>query len=322
MKIDIYVGNPPYQEETGAGSIITGKKPVYHNFINLALDMDLRYICMIIPSRWTNGGIGLDHFRSRMESKGKHIRHIVDYMEWDIPVFESAMIAGGVMYFIYDGQYTGKCLYKNISKYNENEMYRSLIWKPTFIRNNKLLSVVLCVKSYNEVTMNNYCRYNAFGLESYERGDETGELRLLSSKEKSGISVQKIKCGIDLINQYKIAISGTTPGGGAVNKDGKYKVLALTTILKPLEVCTGTYIVLSNNWSLSQAEYILRYIRTKFVRALIQATISSMHITPYSFTYVPIPDFGIEPTDENLYRKYNLSQEDVEYIENSIKDWK
>lgn len=321
MNIDVVIGNPPYQEETGAGTVVTGKKPIYQEFILNSLSWCDSYICMIIPSRWVMNGIGLKQMYNAFEDLSSHIRYIVDYMSWDNAIFgDKVQIAGGVMYFLIDKNYEGDCEYTNIDKANISKLKRRLLFTPTFIRNNELVSICHKVQELKEDTLIDMCRTNTFGLESFCRGTEIGETELLTSSGWYRIQRDKISCGIGSVDKYKLAISGTTPGGGASGIKGMYKVLASIIPLNKGQICTNTYITIGNFDTEDELVNIMGYLKTKFVRALIFATVSSMHIIPYSFTYVPIPKGKC--TDEQLYNKYNLSTKEINYIEKTIKAWR
>ena len=79
MTFDVIIGNPPYQMST-AGSVESQAIPIYHKFVEQSIKLSPRYLCMITPARWLNGGFGLDNFRNKMLSDEK-ISIIHDFME-------------------------------------------------------------------------------------------------------------------------------------------------------------------------------------------------------------------------------------------------
>ena len=68
-----------------------------------------------------------------------------------------------------------------------------------------------------------------------------------------------------------------------------------------------------------EAENCMSYIKTKFLRFLCQPTIVSPDVSNRTFDLVPLQDFSHPWTDEMLYQKYGLTDEEVSFIESMIR---
>lgn len=121
---------------------------------------------MIIPSRWFNGGKGLDDFRSSM-LKDTCVSHIVDCADSKDCFPGGVDIPGGICYFLWEREYSGQCSVTNIMKGGEQiTADRVFDEYPTFIRNNNAVSVVRKVVSKHEQMFNKIVSSRKpFGLE-------------------------------------------------------------------------------------------------------------------------------------------------------------
>ena len=85
------------------------------------------------------------------------------------------------------------------------------------------------------------------------------------------------------------------------------------------EVVTETYLVVATFDTQEEAENCSAYLKLKFPRFLLRLTYSSMNVNRANFIFVPTQDFSESWSDEKLYKKYHLSQEEIDYIESLIK---
>lgn len=330
MEIDTIIGNPPYQEELGGGTVITSKRPLYQQFVERSLEISSRHVCMIIPSRWVGRGIGLADLYSLFESYRDKITDIVDYLNTNNDVFQNVQVAGGIMYFNIDKQRavreseaTCNCL--NIQGENRHREQRILKFEPAFVRDNMLNRIVEKVSRLKEQTLESKCKYTPFGIGTNEVGlsevDENRKADYYKTITSTGwvyVPRENVTKGKELIDKYKVAISGTISGGGRLRQDNCYKVIGTTMVLSPGEICTGTYLTVGGYDTRDVALEVEKYIRTKFIRALILSTFFSMHFVPRSLLYVPEPDLTTEISDLALYIKYGLDMDEVDYIERII----
>ena len=92
-------------------------------------------------------------------------------------------------------------------------------------------------------------------------------------------------------------------------------------VIEPNEITTFSYLIIGSFDNKQEAQNLRAYLKTKFARFLVLQAISSINITKEKFQYLPIQDFSKELTDEELYKKYNLSSEEISHIEQLIKEF-
>ena len=90
-------------------------------------------------------------------------------------------------------------------------------------------------------------------------------------------------------------------------------------VIEPNEVCTETYLVIGVFEDKISALHMESYLKTKFLRFLLLQSLTSIHITKGCFQFVPLQDFSKPWTDEELYKKYNLTEEEIAFIESMIR---
>jgi site-specific DNA-methyltransferase (adenine-specific) len=317
MKFDVIIGNPPYQLSDGGFG--RSASPIYHKFVQQAKKLNPRYLVMIIPSRWFAGGKGLDDFRTEMLNDDR-IRKIVDFEDAS-ECFPGVDIAGGICYFLWEKDSTGPCEIINMHNGKEAVSTRKLNEFNTFIRHGKAVPIIRKVLSLNEKSMSEQVSSRKpFGLPTNARPLKKGDLVLKWNNGEGPYEREKIEVGSDLIDKWKVITSKVSyDHAGQPDKNGMRKVLSIVDILPPKYICTETYIIVGSYKNKKQAENMIHYLKTKFVRFLVSQMSFSQDITKDRFYFVPVLDMSEEWTDEKLYKRYNLTKEEIDFIESKIR---
>lgn len=321
MKFDVVIGNPPYQLSTGGGGKGSGTAiPIYDKFINQAIKLNPRYLSMIVPARWYSGGRGLEAFRKQMLSDKKIIK-LVD-IEDSKECFPGVDVAGGICYFLWSKENkNNECLVENHFNSKIVSKYRILDEYDIFIRNNLAIDIVK--KVLNESKDFYSAKVSAvslFGLNTNAQFSQHGDINVRYSGGMAKCMRSDIRAGFDILNKYKVIISAASyDHGGQPDKDGKRRILSRVEILPPDCVCTSTYIVVDSFDKEEDAKNLTQTLKTMFVRFLLAQVCISQHISRETFKFVPVFDNSKPWTDEELYAKYDLTNEEIEFIESMIK---
>ena len=321
MKFDVVIGNPPYQVSDGGGRGDSAK-PIYNLFIEQAKRLNPRYLIMIVPARWYSGGKGLDDFRNNMIADTS-ISELHDFPETQ-DCFPGLNIRGGVCFFLRDINYHGPCKVVNYKAGKPISIATRFLREErsnVFIRYNIGSEIFNKVKKFNEKTMNYVVSSRKpFGLESNfndfkNKKDNEHNIRLYRFGEDGYVNINQIPKGHSMINKIKVICSKASPGGD----EYPHKIISEPIIAGKESAATETYLIINTFDNIDEAENFVTYMKTKFFRFLMGMIKNTQNISKKVYSFVPLQDFSKPWTDEELYKKYNLNQEEIDFIESMIK---
>lgn len=340
FKFDVVIGNPPYQEEaTGDG---TQAPPIYHKFMEEAYKIANR-VSFITPARFLyNAGATPKAWNKKM-LKDKHLK--VEYYEQDSSkVFRNTDIKGGVAVTYRDTDAD----FGAIRVFTAFQELDSIIKKVVDTNSKSFSSIIYGqeIHKYTEklhedhpVAESRLSKNHKYDIKTsaFDRVD----FIFFNEKPNDGYSYVQflgfqnnrrvykwvrrdyISKHVSL-NKYKVFIP-------AVNGSGVFgEVLSLPLIGAPSIGSTQTFLTIGSFDSKEEAEAVLKYIYSKFVRALLGVLKVTQHITAEKWKYVPLQDFtstsdidwtkSIHEIDQQLYKKYGLDEKEIEFIESHVKE--
>lgn len=327
MKFDVIIGNPPYQMSDGGGNGASAK-PIYQLFVQSAKKLNPRYITMITPSRWFTGGKGLDEFRDEMLHDNR-IRVIHDYPEAS-DCFSGVQIKGGVSFFLWCREEHGECsVYSHKGTEVSKPIIRPLLENgcDTFIRYNEAVSILHKVMAFHESSMENLVSTRLpFGLPNTFKGNKCknspSDLRVYVSgndREIRGtvsyMPENQVIRGREMIPWHKVYIAKAGSGSDSF----PHPILPRPFYGEPNTVCNESYLVIGKFKDKKECENVMSYIATKFFRFLVLLKKSTQNAAKGVYRLVPQQDFSKPWTDTELYAKYGLTEEEINFIESMIK---
>lgn len=320
MKFDVIIGNPPYQLSDAGDS--TGASPIYHHFIEQAKKLNPRFLLMIVPARWYSGGKGLDEFRNEMLND-ERLSEIHDFPETS-DCFPGVNIRGGVCYFLWEKDHKGNCKITTHKAGNVGEsVERPLLEKGSevFIRYNEAISILRKVRKFNEESFSNVVSSRKpFGLATnFSDFDKVKsakkDIYLYRFGENGYVGKDQIEKNQEWVKNYKVLVPKASPGGDSY----PHGVLSSPLLSPPNSCCSETYIVIAPSSSELKCKNIISYLRTRFARFLILLIKNTQDVPKKVYSFVPMQDFSESWSDEKLYKKYGITEKEIEFIESMVR---
>lgn len=320
MQFDVIIGNPPYQLAGGAGG--SSASSIYHLFVEQAINLEPRYLSMVIPSRWMAGGRGLGEFRNQMLNSGK-LGHLTDFSD-SKEAFPGVQIKGGICYFLWDRDHQGNCDVELIVGGKEKlQKNRKLGEFDVFIRDERstiILQKVLSQssKSLAEMVSNR----EPFRLESNfsnfrvrPNQDDIALYRIGKGKRRvDWVARSSITKSEDLIDSWKLFV----PKAYGAGESYPHQILGVPILAGPPSVCTGSYLVVPVDTQ-EAARSLLSYYSTRFFRFIVSLRKITQDAFSHMYGWVPQQDWDRIWSDEILYEKYGITNEEIAYIESRIR---
>lgn len=313
-KANVVVTSPPFQVFDGGG-LGSSATPVYHRYIQAIFESlpALEEAVFLIPSRWINGGKGLDDFRNFMASLGG-FRLIRDYPD-SLELINSVKLAGGLCICHWKSGYQGMTTWEYVQKGNIIKSQRDLrTLSSAFVRDPLSLGIAQKIENNFDRKLSDAMRpRNYYKIPSnYESKD--GDVLVFCSQGLQKIDSKKLNDKD--ISKYKVVLSkASNESAGKVDSNGQKRVFAKIEILEPNVVCTESYLVMYENSDINHCKSFQDYLKSKIVRFLVNIVLPTQNISRKSFVYVPewYPGFDYS------YEAFGLSEKERKYIEQVIK---
>ena len=340
VKFGAVIGNPPYQEiiSKSKGNSSLGKQ-LFPNFIKLSIELTDRYSSLITPSKWFTADAQDNSFpklREYLTDSKSFIR--INVITNGGKLFQGAEL-GSINYYLYDKQYLG-----DVEFCNDED--GSVVTRPLFEKGmsqiiplNSMVSILnKVINSEDFVSMTTITKgRNAFGLTGKEANNITTEyskeddFEVRCSYERIRyISKNKITKNVKLANKYKVFMSKANGAAGILGGKEQVSILGKPYLGSKGTICTDSLIPIGEFDNEIEMNNLYKYLQTKFLRFMVGVLKSSQNIYQIVYKFVPIQDFTeesyidwskpIADIDEQLFDKYNFSEEEREHIKKSIKD--
>lgn len=352
MKFDFVIGNPPYQEMMEG----TSDNPVYDKFFDASFEVSNK-VELITPARFLfNAGKTPKTWNAKM-LEDEHYK-VLYYEQVSGKVFPGTDIKGGVAITYYDSQKTigpigtftsyGE-LNSILKKVNPvglpfscvaDSVYAPESYKFTDVlyqEHPEILEMTISVKGKEvpliskghnyDLTSNILDKLNNIVFFTEKPNDSNEYIRILGllNKKREYMWIRKDYIREhDNLNYYKVILPKSN-GSGAIGE-----VLSTPLVGTPLVGHTQSFISIGKIDNSIEADNLLKYIKSKFARTMLGILKITQDNKKDTWKYVPMQDFSensdidwsvsIADIDRQLYKKYGLSQEEINFIETNVKE--
>jgi len=314
------VMNPPYQMNDGGGTG-SSAKPIYNLFIEGVIDnLNPDHLVSINPSKWMCGGKGLDTHRERMmnDHRMKKIVHFTGERE----IFPTVSIKGGVNFFHWQKDYNGTCEFSH----DNTTSHRYLNQYDIIVQDNNAMSILEKVMGKSSKWISDTClSRNPFSVVSNFSNWKDNGIKCIAIKQSEHyVTPDAFTDKGNVLGKWKVCTSKATVEGSTFTGDVRsYFTKNSMFIVEPNAICTETYLVVNAFDTKRDAEHFISYMKTKFFRFMLAMRLPTQNISKSCFAWVPdVEDYSAPWTDAELYKKFNLSRQEIAYIESKIKEIK
>ncbi len=337
MKFDYVIGNPPYQESSEG----TSDKPIYNYFMNEAYKVSEK-VELITPARFLFNTGKTPKIWNQQMLYDKHLK-VLHYEQDSSRVFSNTDIKGGVAVTYRDATRNFGAIevfthFKELEslkkKVNGEKSLSELIYAPESYKFTKQIHEDISdIKDYlsnghdYDLTTNIFDKLADIAFFDKIPNDGNEYIQIYGRKNNERIYMHIRKDYIiehENLLKWKVFLPKSN-GSGAIGE-------ALSTPLCGTPLCghTQSFISIGSFDTQSEAEACLKYIKSKFARSCLGILKVTQDNKKATWRYVPLQNFttdsdidwsvSIPEIDKQLYKKYNLTQEEIDFIESHVKE--
>lgn len=338
MKFDIVVGNPPYQESRED----TRDDAVYNYFYDLAATIAPKY-ALISPARFLfNAGSTDKNWNAKMLAD-EHLK-VLFYEQNSANVFPGTDIKGGVAVLYRDIEEK----FGAIGTFTSFEELNSIVRKVEPLTSKTLDTIITGqgIYRFTEKMYQDHPEVSDILPDSHQFDISTGvfgtldEILFFPSEPEDGHEYIKMLGRYkservwryirkDYVNEPKgfdkwRVILPNANGSGVLGE-----TLSTPLIGEPLIGFTQTFLSIGQYDTELEANNTMKYVKTKFARTMLGVLKVTQHNPAAKWKYVPLQDFttssdidwtkSVSEIDQQLYSKYGLDQNEINFIEEKVK---